>query len=379
MATPEFIDDIFRSLEWLGIDWDGPPVRQSERGDLYHAAVERLLAEGRAYVDDGAVRFRVPETGSTCWDDVVRGRVTFEHEHVEDFVIRRSDGSPTFFLANAVDDADLGITHVVRGEDLVNVTPKVLLLREALGHEDRPLFAHLPLIVDEQRRKLSKRRHAVAVEDYRDRGYLPEAMANYLALLGWGPPDDVEIRPMGEIVELFELTDINRAPAAFDPRKLEHVNAEYIRGLDPAELLRRAAPFGAPTADPDVLLAAAPLVQPRARTLADVWPSMRFLVGDAVEVDPDAWASTMGTPEAASTLDGALEAYRDCEWSAATLHQVTRELAERRGSKLGKVQAPIRVAVTGRTVGLPLFESLELLGRERTLARLRSARDRQAA
>lgn len=376
LATTEFVDNIFRSLEWLGIDWDGEPVRQSERGDLYRDAVDRLVGDGRAYVDDGAVRFRVPDEGSTAWDDVVRGEVAFENEHIEDFVIRRSDGSPTFLLANAVDDTDLGITHVVRGEDLVNVTPKGLLLRAALGHDDVPVFAHLPLIVDEQRKKLSKRRHAVAIEHYRERGYLPEAMANYLALLGWGPPDDVEIRPIGEIAELFELTDINAAPAAFDPRKLEHVNAEYIRALEPAELVARAAPFVDPDADREVLVAAAPLVQVRARTLAEIWSSVAFLFVEDVDVDEDAWASTMATDTARAVVDDAVDAYATCEWTADELHRVTRELGERRDLKLGKAQAPIRVAVTGRTVGLPLFESLELLGRERTLERLRRARSR---
>jgi len=374
LATPEFIDNIYRSLEWLGLDWDGEPVRQSRRGELYQEAVERLLADGSAYHDDGAVRFRVPEDGITAWPDVIRGVVNFENRHIEDFVIRRSDGSTTFFLANAVDDADLGITHVIRGEDLLNVTPKVLLLRAALGVEGQPLFAHLPLIVDEDRKKLSKRRHAVAVEDFRDQGYLPEAMANYLALLGWGPPDGVEIRPMGEIVELFDIADINQAPAAFDVKKLTHVNGEYIRALAPEEFVKRSRPFLRSPLDDGVLAAVAPLVQERVKTLADVWPHLDFFFLAEPDFDPDAWQKVMTAGESAAILDAAAAAYEDSEWTAEALHEVTRRLGETQGLKLGKAQAPIRVAVTGRTVGPPLFESLAVLGREVTLDRINRAR-----
>ena len=216
-SRPELIDAIVDSLEWLGIDWDEGPVHQSSRGELYRSAVEKLLADGVAYLVDAddqrvdgdqlrdghGVRVRVPDEGSIGFADVVRGEVTFELENVEDFVVWRSNGTPTFVLANAVDDVDLGITHVIRGEDLLAVTPKVILLRRALGQDALPVYAHLPLLVNEQRQKLSKRRDDVAVGEYRDGGYLPEAMANYLALLGWGPPDGVEIRPMAEIVELF--------------------------------------------------------------------------------------------------------------------------------------------------------------------------------
>jgi glutamyl-tRNA synthetase len=376
LATPEFIDNIYRSLEWLGIDWDGEPVRQSQRGELYQEAVERLLAGGDAYLDDGAVRFRVPEEGSTAWPDVIRGEVTFENRHIEDFVIRRSDGSTTFFLANAVDDADLGITDVIRGEDLLNVTPKVLLLRAALGVPGQPRFAHLPLIVGEDRRKLSKRRHAVAVEDFRDQGYLAEAMANYLALLGWGPPDGVEIRPLREIVELFDVADINQAPAAFDVKKLTHINGEYIRALALDDFVERTRSFLPAPVDDRVLVEVAPLVQERVKTLADVWPHLDFFFLGEPDLDPDAWQKVMATEESPAILADAAAAYEDSDWTAETLHEVTRRLGEARGLKLGKAQAPIRVAVTGRTVGPPLFESLVVLGRETTLERIRAARAR---
>lgn len=380
LASPELIENIYDSLNWLGIDWDGEPVRQSERRDLYNEAVEQLLVSGRAYQDDGAVRFRVPETGVTSWDDIVRGHVTFENEHVEDFVIRRSDGSATFFIANAVDDLDLGITHVVRGEDLVNVTPKVILLRHALGEATTQAFAHLPLIVNEQRKKLSKRRDDVALEDYRARGYLPAAMRNYLALLGWGPPDDIEVRPIDEIVDMFELSDINKAAAAFDMKKLTAVNAEYIRMLDHADLAAKIRPYvdtkswGASVSD-EQLLAVVPLVRERAKILEEAPDIVDFLFLHEPEFDEASFEKALATNEAACPMiDAAVEAYGVVEWTADALHARTLELAEANNLKLGKAQAPIRVAVTGRTVGPPLFESLELLGRAETLRRLGAAR-----
>ena len=391
LARPELIDNIYRSLEWLGIDWDGEVVRQSTRADLYAEAVQTLLDTGQAYEDEGAVRFRVPGEGTTSWDDVIRGTVSFENSNIEDFVIRRSDGSATFFVANAVDDVDLGITHVVRGEDLVNVTPKVLLLRHALGHDEDPVFAHLPLIVNERRKKLSKRRDDVALEDYRSRGFLPEAMVNYLALLGWGPPDGVEIRPVAEIVELFELTDINKAPAAFDIKKLTHINGEYIRALSTGEFLQRVGPWleegpwsgeGAGHYDEATMAAVAPLVRERIKTLDQVTTMVDFLFLDEPEIDAGSWAKAMvGNPAAAEILaevETAFAAVAPEDWRAEKLHATLLAIGEGHGLKLGKAQAPVRVAVTGRTVGPPLFEALELLGPEVTIERLARARRRLA-
>ena len=381
LARPELIDNIYESLEWLGIDWDGEPVRQSQRDHLYQEAVDRLLADGHAYVDDGAVRFRVPEEGSTSWDDVVRGTVTFENEHVEDFVIRRSDGSATFFMANAVDDLDLGITHVVRGEDLVNVTPKVILLRRALGSDYLPVFAHLPLIVNDQRKKLSKRRDDVSLTSYRERGFLPQAMTNYLALLGWGPPDDVEVRPMSEIVELFELTDINASAAMFDIKKLTAINGEYIRAMDVDDLAAAIEPYFAaqPWADrvgePSVA-DVVPLLRERAKVLEEAPGIVDFLFLDDPETDDESWNKVMGTDTALPMLDAVVDAYGGVEWSAEALHAATQAAGEGLGLKLGKAQAPVRVAVTGRTVGPPLFESLELMGRDETIRRIEAARSR---
>lgn len=380
LTRPKLIDNIYRSLEWLRIDFDGEPVRQSERTDLYNDAVEQWLADDLAYVDDGAVRFRVPNQGTTAWEDTVRGNVVFENQHIEDFVVRRSDGTATFFTANAVDDLDLGITHVVRGEDLVNVTPKVIMLRQALGAKDVPEFAHLPLIVNEQRKKLSKRRDDVALENYRDRGILATAMINYLALLGWGPPDDIEIRPVQEIVELFELGDVNASSAMFDPKKLEAINGEYLRAMNPQDFTEALQPWieaqpWSDSVDPTQLAQVAPLVQERTRVLSEAPPQLDFFFVEIPEIDAKAWEKIMLNEEATLILESAHRAFADAEWEVDVLHDALRAIGDSHQMKLGKAQAPVRVAVTGRSVGPPLFESMHALGRETVLARIAVARE----
>jgi len=380
LTRPKLIDNIYRSLEWLRIDFDGEPVRQSERTDLYNDAVEQWLADDLAYVDGGAVRFRVPNQGTTAWEDTVRGNVVFENQHIEDFVVRRSDGTATFFTANAVDDLDLGITHVVRGEDLVNVTPKVIMLRQALGAKDVPEFAHLPLIVNEQRKKLSKRRDDVALENYRDRGVLATAMINYLALLGWGPPDDIEIRPVQEIVELFELGDVNASSAMFDAKKLEAMNGEYLRAMNPQDFTEALQPWieaqpWSDSVDPTQLAQVAPLVQERTRVLSEAPPQLDFFFVEIPEIDANAWEKIMLNEEAALILESAHRAFADAEWEVDVLHDALRAIGDSHQMKLGKAQAPVRVAVTGRSVGPPLFESMHALGRETVLARIAVARE----
>ena len=378
LSKPELIDNIYRSLDWLEIDFDGEPVRQSQRADLYDDAVEQWISAGVAYEDQGAIRFRVPQDGTTSWDDQIRGAVVFENQHIEDFVVRRADGTATFFTANAVDDLDLGITHVVRGEDLVNVTPKVILLREALG-ESAPLkFAHLPLIINEQRKKLSKRRDDVALEAYRERGILPTAMVNYLALLGWGPKDDVEVRPISEIIEMFDIADVNPSAAMFDVKKLEAINGEYIRALSPEEFGKSIAPWleeedWAGNVDDEVLRQVAPLVQERTRVLAEAPKQLDFFFWDNQEMDSDAWQKVMLKDSARSILEAARSVLADVEWNVEALHEAVRKIAESHELKLGKAQAPIRVAITGRTVGPPLFESMYFLGREVVVERLGNA------
>lgn len=417
---PELAGNILDMLRWLGVDWDGEPVHQSERAKLYAEAVERLIENQRAYwcdctreeIDgrsverggprgyDGhcrdhrlgpgpgrALRFRTPDTGVTAWRDVVRGQVSFENANIEDFVIMRSTGVPLFVLANTVDDADMGITHVIRGEDHVNNTPKYLLLWQALALGPPPTFAHLPLLVNEARKKLSKRRDDVSVAEYKKRGFLPEAMRNYLALLGWGPPDGVEIRPIEEMVSLFRLGDVSPSPAFFDVTKLLYINGEYIRALPEDEFVDRAAEFLPPGDGPlETLRALAPVVQERVRTLTDVPEVLKFLWYDDFELDADAWSRATRDDRSAPMLSAAFDRLNESEWNVADVEAAVRYAGAAAGFvnaegniQLAKAQAPVRVALTGQRVGLPLWESIVALGRERTCKRLNTASERLAA
>jgi glutamyl-tRNA synthetase len=404
---PELTDNILDMLRWLGLDWDGEPVHQSERFDAYRAAADQLIANGAAYACDctteqvqarnkaaggppgydgfcrdrnlepgvgRALRFRTPDDGVTAWDDIVRDKVSFENANLEDFVLLRSSGTPTFLLANAVDDDFMGITHVIRGEDHVNGTPKYLLIRAALALTDQPQFAHLPLLVNEGRKKLSKRRDDVSVADYKAKGFLPEGMRNYLCLLGWGPPDGVEVRPIEEIIELFRLEDVNPSPAFFDLKKLEHVNAEWIRRLDPADFVARASELVEDESARAALRALAPLAQERLKVLGEAPEYFDWVDGPAD--DPQSWEKAMKLAKAPDILDAAIATYEDAPWERDELHERFMALAAALEVNKSKAQGPIRVAVTGRIIGLPLFELLEHLGRDETLARLRAGRAR---
>ncbi len=405
---PEHVDGILRAMQWLGLDWDEGPYFQSERTALYADAIERLLASGAAYACDCTpdavserarqrgdktpgydgfcrdrgleplagrlVRFRTPDTGQSSFDDVIRGTVTVDNAKIEDFGVRKSNGDPLFLLANVVDDAEMAITHVIRGEDHVSNTSKYLLLWEALGYGPRPVFAHLPLLLNEARKKLSKRRDKVAVEDYRDEGYLPEALRNYLALLGWSPGDDREILTLDELVAEFRLEDVKSAGAIFDERKLQSVNSEYLRAFTVDDLVDRAQAWLLTRWQP---LAA--LVQERVRTLAEVYSMTDFLYLPQLVVDAEEWARGVRKhPAFAAVLAAASKRYTEIdEWKAAVIHDATVAAGEEAGvAQLGKAQAPVRLAVTGRSVGPPLWESLEALGRDRTLARLAEAQRR---
>ncbi|MBQ91207.1 MAG: glutamate--tRNA ligase [Acidimicrobiaceae bacterium] len=394
---PELTRALLDELEWLGLDWDEGPHFQSERRDRHREVVEDLLDRGLAYlcdadnaevagtslVDGLAVRFRMPDDRTVAFDDVVRGNVSFDTADLEDFVVWRSNGTPMFLLANAVDDADMGITHAIRGEDLLSGVPKVLLLLDAIG-APRPTYAHLPLLVNASRQKLSKRRDDVAMGDFRERGYLPEAMVNYLALLGWGPPDDIEVRPLEEIVELFRIEDVNKAAAFFDLRKLEHVNASHLRGLDKAMFVERVQPWldeapWAPEAfDAGVFDRMVDLVQEKLRTLADVVRFVDFLFLEEPADDPESWQKVMvDGPSAAEVLDGAAAALTGCPWEPEAVKDAVAEVGEALDLRLGKAQAPVRVAVTGRTVGPPLFEAMaECMERDEVLRRIARARAR---
>ncbi|MFV0259892.1 MAG: glutamate--tRNA ligase [Acidimicrobiales bacterium] len=404
-STPELIGAIHDSLRWLGIGWDDE-YRQSDRFDQYRGAVDDLLASGAAYWCDcsqeavkarleaagasggydgfcrnrglgpaagSVVRFRTPDHGVTAWDDLIRGRVSFENAVLEDFVILRSNGTAMFHLANAYDDLTMEITHVVRGEDLVNVTPRVLLLLDAMGAERHPTYAHLPLIVNEQRKKLSKRRDDVSLTDYRDRGYLPEAMRNYLVTLGWGPKDGVEIRPVEELISLFELSDINKAPAFFDVKKLDSFNATYIRALPVDEFIVRSRPFMTVDMSDATYARLAPFVQERVNRLDEVDGFIDWVVGEPPEPEAKDWKKVMARAGVADVLDGVIDGAATVAWTPDDLESLVFGVGERLDQKS---QLPVRMAVTGRRSGLPLFEPMAELDRDVVIARLRAARAR---
>ncbi|WP_260325098.1 glutamate--tRNA ligase [Sphaerisporangium krabiense] len=400
---PEWTEGIISALAWIGIGGESPyfegPYFQSAYEEQHRAAVAKLVADGKAYfctctrddvkartgsehqgydgfcrtrgLTEGAVRFRTPDEGVTVVDDLVRGRVEFPNKAMEDFVVARGDGSPLFVLANVVDDIEMRITHVVRAEEHLSNTPKQQLLWDALGVAP-PVWAHIPVIVNEKRQKLSKRRDKVALESYRDEGYLAEAMVNYLMLLGWGPGDDREIMPWSEMVPLFKLSDVNPSPAFFDEKKLRAFNGEYIRALPLEVFVRRCEPFLDPSWGRETFAKVAALAQTRISVLSEITANVDFLFLDEPVFDPASWAKAMKAG-AREILSGYLARLETVSFDPESLKTALEEVGLEQGLKLGKAQAPVRVAVTGRTVGLPLFESIEVLGRERTLDRLRAA------
>ncbi|WP_434744064.1 glutamate--tRNA ligase [Micromonospora sp. SH-82] len=417
---PEWTEGILSALEWIGIErgsYEGPYF-QSAYAEQHRAAAGRLHDAGRAYYCDctrdavqarsgsqysgydgfcrdralppgegRALRFRTPDEGVTVVVDLIRGEPTFENKLIEDFVIARGDGSPVFLLANVVDDMSMGITHVIRAEEHLPNTPKQQLLWDALGVQP-PVWAHVPVVVNEKRQKLSKRRDKVALEAYKDEGYLADAMRNYLMLLGWAPSGDREIVPWSVIEDEFRLPEVNPSPAFFDEKKLRAFNGEYIRALPVDEFTAACQPWLTGTAtippppwqpeefDAAAFAAVAPLAQTRIAVLSEIVPNVDFLFLADPLIDEGAWKKAM-KEGAGELLDAAIAAFDAlADWNADTLKSTLETVGAERGLKLGKAQAPVRVAVTGRTVGLPLFESLEVLGRDRSLARLRAARVR---
>jgi glutamyl-tRNA synthetase len=434
-ATDENFRAVLKDFRWLGLNWDeGPevggahgPYRQSERFPIYADMAEKLLGSGDAYKcyctaeelaaarklaqqqkrapgypgtcrnltaeeiaaheaagRTSVVRFRVPhrDAGSAggdaiSFDDVVRGTVSTRLEHIQDFVILRSDGTPTYQLAVTVDDLLMQITHIIRGEDLMASTPRQLLLREALGVPERPVFAHLPLLVSPDGRPLSKRWGDVSVAAYREQGFLPEALLNYLALLGWSFDDKTNVFSVPELIAKFSLERVGRNPAAFDVAKLEWLNGHYIRELSAEQLADRLAPFcigaGLPADTPEgrsLLVRVAPLLSERLKRLDEVPPMVRFLF-ERPAPDEKARRVLESQDEYLAAAANLLEAIED--WTTEEIEAALRALAVERELKPKQAFQPLRAAVTGTLVSPPLFESLEILGRDETLARLRPA------
>ncbi len=413
---PEWTQGIIDALAWIGISADDPhfegPHFQSEFADAHIAAARKLYDDGHAYYCDltgeqiqqrneelglsgydghsrdrglepgpgRVLRFRVPE-GTTVVRDLVRGDVTFDNDTIEDFVLLRGNGTPVFLLANVVDDIEMAITDVVRAEEHLPNTPKQQMLWEALGQQP-PRWAHVPVLVNEQRKKLSKRRDKVALEQYRDDGYLADAMVNYLMTLGWTPPGaeaaGSEIVSWDEIEAAFRLEDVTHSPAFFDVKKLAAFNGDYIRLLPLADFIERADAELPADWDRARFAAIAPHIQERLTTLNEVPDKVDFLFwpdGRPVDYETASWDKAFKPEWSVPLLADVIGAYRTAPWTADDLKAALESVMESYSIKLGKAQAPVRVAVTGRTVGPPLFESLEVLGREETLRRLSAALD----
>ena len=400
-STPENVETIFEALEWLGIDWDEGPIHQSANAARHAEVVEQLLADGHAYRStagpeevraykeahdsrgfrgaeegEGAVRLRVPDEGVTAVRDVVRGETAFENALLDDLVISRADGTPVYHLAVVVDDADAGITHVVRGADHYSNTPKQILIQQAMG-APTPVYAHLPLLHGPDGKKLSKRHGATSVQDLREAGYLPEAVINYLALLGWGYDEETTFHTVDELKQRFSLERVSKAPAVFDEQKLRWMNGRYLRELSVDDLTARLEAFTGRTGLRDAVA----ITQDKISTLAEFWPLARSFFEGPVD-DPDARSKVLAKAEATDALTHVRSALAELEepWEQEAVERVLRDAVEQSGLKAKQVFQPLRVALTGTTVSPGIFETVALLGREETLARVDDALDgRQAA
>jgi glutamyl-tRNA synthetase len=393
-STPENVEQILDALRWLGLDWDEGPILQTENAVRHVHALQVLLDSGAAYrttanADDvrafkerhgadrgfrgsdegtGAVRLHVPDDGESVVDDVIRGETRFPNRSLDDPVIARADGSVLYNFAVAIDDLDARITHVVRGEDHISNTPKQMLVYEALG-QTPPIYAHLPLLHGPDGKKLSKRHGAASVQELRDDGYLPEAVDNYIALLGAGFASDEEFFTLDELAARFRLDRVSKNPAVFDEKKLRHMNGVYLRGLSAAELTRRLEQRTGRSGLEDAVAISREKIQ----TLAEFWPLVGFLFDGPVE-DPAAFERTIAAEGGADTLRAARDALATVEpFDPESIELALRAVVEARGAKPGKVFQPVRVAIAGTTVSPGIFESVALLGREQTLLRIDAA------
>jgi glutamyl-tRNA synthetase len=399
-STPENVEQILDALGWLELDWDEGPISQAERADRHREALERLLEAGAAYRDAAtgddvaawkkehgnrgyrgtpaddpaaAVRLHVPDAGDTVVADEIRGEVRFPNEASDDFVIARGDGSVLYNFAVAVDDADMGITHVIRGDDHLSNTPKQLQVMEALGVAP-PHYAHLPLLHGPDGKKLSKRHGAASVQELRDAGYLPAAVRNYIALLGWGTQDDTTIMSTDELIERFDVADVGRASAIFDEQKLRWLNGRFMREMDLDAYTEAVARHLGREPD-EQLRAACGIAQEKAQTLQEVWPLIGFLFEEP-ETDEKAWKKVM-SDGALPLLSEALEALRSAEpFEPDELESSLGRILAEHDVKPGKLYQPIRVAITGTSVSPGIFESLAVLGKERSIHRIEQAVDR---
>ena len=365
----EATDQIQESLRWLGLDWDGEVTFQLDRMEHCRAEAQRLVEEGKAYEDEGAIRMRMPDEGVTAWDDLIRGRIEYPNEKIEDLVLVRADGRPTYNFASPVEDWLDGITHVLRGDDHISNTPKQIQILEGLG-APLPEYGHLANILGEDGKKLSKRHGADSVEELRAQGYIPEALVNFLALLGWSYDDKTTVMSRDELLERFTLERVGASPAVFDFKKLEWLNGVYLRALSPGEYADRLVTFLREQGsdwDEELVRRSVPLVQEKIAVLGE-YPAFAGFLFQEVEPDPALLDGNVLT-EAEHAVEKAEP------FTAEAVEQALRALAEQLELKPRDAFQPIRVAVTGSKVSPGLFESIELLGREQTLERIRRARE----
>jgi glutamyl-tRNA synthetase len=363
----ESVEQIQSSLRWLGIDWDGEVTFQLDRMERCRQEAQRLVEEGKAYEDEGAIRFRMPDEGVTAWDDAVKGRIEFPNEQLEDVVLVRGDGRPTYNFASPVEDWLDGITHVIRGDDHVSNTPKQILILQALGAE-LPVYAHVPNVFGPDGKKLSKRHGAVSVDEFRRAGYIAPALMNFLALLGWAPDGETTIMSKEELIERFSLERVGASPATFDYDKLDWMNGVYLRALSPEQYAETLIAYLREQGidwDEARIRASVPLVQEKIAKLGEYPEFAGFLFHD---VEPDPALLDAGV------LTAAAEALEQVEpFTAERIEAALKELCDRLGLKPRQAFQPIRVAVTGSKISPGLYESLELLGKDESLRRLRSA------
>jgi glutamyl-tRNA synthetase len=366
-STKENIDQILDALSWLEIEWDEGPISQAGNEARHREAIAQLIADGHAYEFEGSTRLRVPNEGETVVRDAIRGDVTFKHEVIDDFTIARSDGSPLYNLAVAIDDLDSGVTHVVRGEDHLSNTPRQVMILNALGHEP-PVYAHLPLLHGPDGKKLSKRHGAASVQELRDAGYVPEAVRNYLALLGWGYDDKQTFFSTDELTELFSLDRVSKSAAVFDEQKLRWMNGTYLRELPAEELTARLEAFTGRSG----LAGAVELAREKIQTLADFWPLVGFFF-DGPADDPKAREKVLDG-EGRLRLEDARQALAGVDpFDTPSIEAALRDVVEKLDVKPKQVFQPVRVAISGTTISPGIFESLELLGRDETLSRIDAA------
>ena len=375
-STDEHTKVILDGLTWLGLDWDEDPVFQGARVARHQEVADKLLAEGKAYTEDGAIRFRLPP-GEIAWDDAVHGPISFQGEDIKDFVILRSDRTPIYNFAVVVDDVDMAITHVLRGDDHISNTPKQIALYRALGAA-LPVFGHVPMIHGPDGKKLSKRHGAEAVGDYEHMGILPAAMRNFLALLGWSPGGDREIMTLDEMIRLFAFEGIQKRPAIFDMTKLEWMNGQYLSMATAEELYPLVSPQLAQlglNGNKEAVLKAIAAVKTRSRTTLDVAKQVAVRLDTKFVAFDDKAKKEIAKDPAGykASLEASLAVLRNTDWTSEALEQSLRALADEKGVAAGKIFQPIRIALTGGTVSEPVNELLYVVGKEAALKRLEAA------